>query len=49
MGKTLKDLKRGRKDCCVCDCLIHPYHSDCGACGCHLYEDEDLNVDDGVE
>ena len=34
-----------KRDCCVCNCLIHPYHSDCGTCGCELYEDEDLNVE----
>ncbi len=33
-----------KRDCCVCDCLIHPYHSDCGTCGCELYEDKDINV-----
>ncbi len=36
-------VKSTRRDCCVCDCLIHPYHSDCGTCGCQLYDDKDIN------
>ena len=30
-------------NCCVCDCLTHPYHSNCSVdtCNCTLYEDED--------
>ncbi len=49
-----------KRDCCICDCLIHPYHSDCGTCGCHLYpvsetfpadvpDDKDLNVEEKLK
>jgi hypothetical protein len=56
MREDLRVMVKNRRDCCVCDCLIHPYHTDCSVdtCNCTLYpittflpsDDEDINMEE---